>query len=75
VTGVQTCALPISAHVWRYNPRFVTGLELPGRMPIEEVLFFVVIPICGLLTYSAENSMLDRLRQLRRRDTTESEPR
>ena len=29
-------AVAIAAHVWTYNPRFVTGLELPGSMPIEE---------------------------------------
>ena len=42
-------AVAIAAHVWTYNPQFVTGLELPGRIPIEELLFFIVIPLCGLL--------------------------
>ena len=26
-------AVAIAAHVWTYNPRFVTGIELPGRHP------------------------------------------
>ena len=29
-------------------------------MPIEEVLFFMVIPLCGLLTYNAVTAMLNR---------------
>jgi hypothetical protein len=48
--------------VWSYNPKYVTGIELPFAIPLEEVLFFVVIPICTLLTYSAVSAILRRLR-------------
>jgi lycopene cyclase domain-containing protein len=65
-------AIAIAAHVWNYNPRYITGIELPGDIPIEEVLFFIVIPICGLLTYSAVNAMLDRIKQLRSRPMDEA---
>lgn len=51
----------IAAHVWTYNPGYITGLEIPFRVPIEEVLFFVVIPLCALLTYSAVTAILDRV--------------
>lgn len=60
-------AVAIAAHIWTFNPQYVTGIEVPGGMPLDEVLFFVVIPLCGLLTYNAVNAMLDRLRQLRPR--------
>jgi lycopene cyclase domain-containing protein len=43
----------IATGEWRYNRRYVTGLDLPGRLPVEEVAFFVVIPICALLTFEA----------------------
>jgi lycopene cyclase domain-containing protein len=56
-------AVAIAAHVWTYNPRFITGVHLPGRIPIEELLFFLVIPLCGLLTYSAVTAMLDRIKR------------
>ena len=36
-------------------------------MPIEEVLFFIVIPLCGLLTYNAVDTILTRLRRPRNR--------
>ena len=38
-------------------------LHLPFAVPIEEVLFFIVIPICGLLTYSAVSTILGWLRR------------
>ena len=56
-------AIAVAAHVWSYNPRYILGLILPGQVPLEEVLFFLVIPVCGLLTYSAVNSMLSVLRE------------
>ena len=50
-------AIAISLEVWRYNPRYVSGIDVPF-MPLEEFLFFVVIPLCGLLTFNAVNSSL-----------------
>ncbi len=45
--------LAIAREHWGYNPKFVTGWRLPGDLPIEELVFFVVIPICSLLTFQA----------------------
>lgn len=42
--------LAIRAGWWSY--RHLTGVRL-GDLPIEELAFFVVIPICVLLTYEA----------------------
>jgi lycopene cyclase domain-containing protein len=50
-------AIAIALDVWHYNPRFVSGITVPF-MPLEELLFFIVIPLCGLLTYSAVSSVL-----------------
>lgn len=52
-------AVAIAANVWTYNPDYITGAELPPAMPLEEVLFFLVIPLCGLLTYNAVSTILD----------------
>ena len=38
---------------WRFDPRQTLGVVLPGGLPLEELLFFVVIPTCALLTYEA----------------------
>lgn len=53
--------LAIGAHVWRYNPAYIIGADIPFRVPIEEVLFFLVIPVCGLLTYNAVSTILERI--------------
>jgi lycopene cyclase domain-containing protein len=56
-------AVAIAAHIWTYNPKYVTGLELPGHIPVEELLFFIVIPLCGLFTYNAVDTILTYLRR------------
>jgi lycopene cyclase domain-containing protein len=56
-------AVAIAAQVWTYSPLYTTGIRLPGRIPVEEALFFVVIPLCGLLTYNAVGAMLERLKR------------
>lgn len=53
----------IAGDVWTYNPRYVTGWSAFGVIPVEELLFFLVIPLCGLLTYSAVDTILGWLRQ------------
>ncbi|OBH23452.1 lycopene cyclase [Mycobacterium sp. E1715] len=53
--------IAIAAHVWTYNGEYITGLDIPFRVPIEEVLFFIVIPICALLTYNAVSTILGRV--------------
>jgi len=42
--------LAIHAHFWFY--RDLSGVQL-GDLPIEELVFFVVIPICSILTFEA----------------------
>jgi len=53
-------AVAIAARIWRYNGRYITGLHLPPRIPLEELCFFVVIPVCALLTYNAVTVILER---------------
>lgn len=38
---------------WTFSERYTTGWTLPGGIPVEELAFFVVIPICALLTFEA----------------------
>jgi hypothetical protein len=33
---------------WTYDPRYTTGIELAG-IPLEELVFFLVVPTCALL--------------------------
>ena len=43
----------IHHHQWSYERRWMSGVLLPGRLPLEELLFFVVIPTCSILTLEA----------------------
>ncbi|CAN5255314.1 lycopene cyclase domain-containing protein [soil metagenome] len=43
----------ISRGHWSFDPAQTVGLVLPGGLPIEEALFFVVIPTCALLAFEA----------------------
>lgn len=49
----------IHANWWYYAKRYVSGVTLPGKLPLEELLFFLIIPICALLTYEAVHVLLE----------------
>ncbi len=42
---------------WHFDPAQVTGVLFPGGIPLEEILFFIVVPTAGLLTFEAVRSM------------------
>jgi lycopene cyclase domain-containing protein len=43
---------------WDFSPDYTIGVTLPGGMAIEELVFFTVIPVCGLLTLEAVRRIL-----------------
>jgi lycopene cyclase domain-containing protein len=43
--------LAIAGGAWHYDHRYVSGLTLPMSLPLEEALFFVVVPVCAVLTF------------------------
>ena len=43
----------VRAGQWTYVRRWITGVRLPGGLPIEELLFFLVIPTCAVATFEA----------------------
>lgn len=49
--------LGIARDHWTYNPEFITGIHL-GIMPLEELVFFVVISLCALLSYEGVSTVL-----------------
>ena len=48
----------IARDQWSFAARYVIGVDLPANLPVEELVFFVVIPICGLLTLEAVRRLL-----------------
>lgn len=50
--------IAINAGLWSYSERYTSGLMLPFGLPFEELLFFIAIPICGILTFEAVGTVL-----------------
>lgn len=45
--------LAIAAGQWWYDAEQVIGITLPGALPMEELLFFLVVPLCAILGFEA----------------------
>jgi lycopene cyclase domain-containing protein len=43
----------IAAGHWTFDARQLTGVVLPGGVPLDELLFFVVTPTCAILGFEA----------------------
>ena len=43
----------ISAGHWRFDHRQILGVILPVGLPLEELLFFFVVPIAAIMTIEA----------------------
>ena len=50
----------IAAGHWTFDPGQTTGVLLPGGLPLDEVLFFVVVPVCAVLGFEAVRAVLRR---------------
>ena len=46
---------------WWFDTDAVVGAILPGGIPVEEVLFSVVVPVCAILGFEAVRTVLRRL--------------
>ncbi|MEV8507644.1 lycopene cyclase domain-containing protein [Actinoplanes sp. NPDC051475] len=50
----------IAAGHWTFDPEQTTGVLFPGGLPLDEVLFFVVVPVCAVLGFEAVRAVLGR---------------
>jgi lycopene cyclase domain-containing protein len=50
----------IAAGHWTFDPAQTTGVLLPGGLPLEELLFFLVVPVCAVLGFEAVRTVLAR---------------
>ncbi|MBE1492423.1 lycopene cyclase domain-containing protein [Plantactinospora soyae] len=48
----------IAAGHWTFDPEQTTGVLLPGDLPLDELLFFVVVPFCAILGFEAVRAVL-----------------
>lgn len=50
-------AYAIESGHWTFDADRVTGVRLPAGIPLEELLFFVVVPFAAILTLEAVRSV------------------
>jgi lycopene cyclase domain-containing protein len=50
-------AYAISQGHWWFDETRILGVYLPGEIPLDELLFFIVIPIASILTLEAVRSV------------------
>ncbi|RZU52908.1 lycopene cyclase domain-containing protein [Krasilnikovia cinnamomea] len=50
----------IAAGHWTFDPAQTTGVVLPGGLPLDEALFFLVVPCCAVLGFEAVRAVLRR---------------
>ena len=43
----------VSKGSWFFDSNQILGIMLFGKLPIEEVLFFIIVPMMSILTYLA----------------------
>ncbi|HEX6968533.1 MAG TPA: lycopene cyclase domain-containing protein [Micromonosporaceae bacterium] len=48
----------IAAGHWSFDPAQTLGVRLPGDLPLEELLFFLVVPVCTVLGFEAVRAVL-----------------
>ena len=47
----------IHAGHWFFDSKQILGIFIPGRIPLEEVLFFVIVPLAVIMTIEAVRSV------------------
>lgn len=50
VLGIGWDLYAIHRHQWSFDHRYLVGISVAG-LPLEEALFFVVVPLAAILTY------------------------
>ena len=55
-------AIAIARDTWSFAARYTTGWRLPFDVPVEEAAFFLVVPICSILTFEAVSLLRGRHR-------------
>ncbi len=43
----------VHAGHWFFDPNQILGIYIPGHIPIEELLFFLIVPLAAIMTIEA----------------------
>ena len=56
-----------SKAVWSFNKEYITGLKL-YNLPVEEILFFFIVPYCCIFIYECIRSYFPQLKNKKKAD-------
>ncbi|HMX78897.1 MAG TPA: lycopene cyclase domain-containing protein [Ferruginibacter sp.] len=57
-----------SRAVWSFNADYITGIKL-SNLPLEEVLFFLIVPYCCVFIYACIRAYFPKLKEKKWADT------
>lgn len=57
VFGAWDLAAVVAGH-WSFDGAQIVGVRLPGALPLEELLFFLVVPTCVVFGFEAVRAVL-----------------
>jgi lycopene cyclase domain-containing protein len=52
----------IEKKIWSFDPAQTTGIKVLGIIPIEEVLFFIIVPLMTIITYLALINLIAKVK-------------
>jgi lycopene cyclase domain-containing protein len=55
----------IEKEIWSFDPAQTVGLKVLGIIPIEEVLFFIIVPLMTIITYLALINLIAKVKAKR----------
>lgn len=55
----------IEKKIWSIDPGQTVGLKIFGIIPIEEVLFFIIVPLMTIITYLALINLIAKVKARR----------
>jgi lycopene cyclase domain-containing protein len=50
-------AYAVAAEHWSFDQSRILGIFIPPAVPLDEVLFFIIIPLASILTFEAVRSV------------------
>jgi lycopene cyclase domain-containing protein len=55
----------IDKKIWSFDPGQTVGIKVLGIIPIEEVLFFIIVPLMTVITYLALINLIAKVKAKR----------
>jgi lycopene cyclase domain-containing protein len=52
----------IDKNIWSFDPAQTVGIKVLGIVPIEEVLFFIIVPLMSIITYLALINLIAKVK-------------